>query len=151
PEFARETAGILSRRGFKVLLSKDFVPTPTVSFQVLHQKALGGINFTASHNPPEYNGIKFNAANGAPASPEVTKVIEAGANQASAEAESGSFAATEAQKEWPGVTLFDPKPAYLAALRKRIDVSKLKKAKLRVGVDVLYGTGAGYLDEFLKS
>src|SRR4051812_18025692 len=54
PELAKMTADIVSSYGFPVLLSKDPVPTPVVSFQVMHQKAAGGINFTASHNPSEY-------------------------------------------------------------------------------------------------
>src|SRR2546430_13856393 len=56
PEFAKMAAEILAAQGFTVLFSKDFVPTPVVSFQILRHKALGGINFTASHNPAEYNG-----------------------------------------------------------------------------------------------
>jgi len=52
------------------------VPTPCVSFETVRRKAMGAINFTASHNPPEYNGLKFSTANGAPALPEVTKGIE---------------------------------------------------------------------------
>src|SRR5580692_1017940 len=80
PELAQMTADIVSSYGLSVLLSKDPVPTPVVSFQILHHKAAGGINFTASHNPPEYNGIKFNMSNGAPASPEVTHEIERLAN-----------------------------------------------------------------------
>ena len=51
-----------------------------MSFQIRHQKALGGVNFTASHNPSEYNGIKFNGPEGAPATPEMTKDIERYAN-----------------------------------------------------------------------
>src|SRR4051812_43256788 len=55
PELAKMTAEIVSSYGFSVLLSKDPVPTPVISFQITDQKALGGINYTASHNPPEYN------------------------------------------------------------------------------------------------
>ncbi len=149
PELAKMTADIVSSYGIPVLLSKDPIPTPVVSFQVIHQKASGGINFTASHNPAEYNGIKFNMANGAPASPEVTKEIERFAN------ESGPPTPTlplegGGSKGGGGVRTFDPRPAYLARLKKIIDVSVLKKARLKVGVDVLYGTGRGYLDTLLK-
>src|SRR5258708_4539706 len=58
PELAKMTADIVASYGFRVLLSKDPIPTPVVSFQVMHKKAIGEINFTASHNPAEYNGIK---------------------------------------------------------------------------------------------
>lgn len=141
PELAKMTADIASSYGFPVLLSKDPVPTPVMSFQVTHQKAVGGINFTASHNPAEYNGIKFNMANGAPASPDVTKVIEKYAN-------APLPAERPAKPEL--IKRFDPAPAYLTRLKKVVQVPLLKKAKLKVGADVLYGTGKGYLDVFLK-
>ncbi len=51
-------------------------PTPAISYAVIQSKADGAINFTASHNPPEYNGIKFSTPDGAPSLPEVTKAIE---------------------------------------------------------------------------
>lgn len=156
PEFARMTADIVSAYGFPVLLSKDPLPTPVVSFQVTHQKAAGGINFTASHNPAEYSGIKFNTANGAPASPEVTKEIERLANAVVSEYRSvgvsGSHSGATPLPRYPvtPIRLFDPAPAYLAQLKKMINVPLLKKAKLKVAADVLYGTGRGYLDVFLK-
>jgi phosphoglucomutase len=156
PELAKMTAEIVSSYGLPVLLSKDPVPTPVVSFQILHQKAAGGINFTASHNPAEYNGIKFNMANGAPASPEVTKEIERLANNT--ERESGRAGEREnTSSQSPAhplirslVRTFDPRPSYLSRLKKIIDVGTLKKAKLKVGADVLYGTGMAYLDSLLK-
>jgi len=141
PELAKMTAEIVSSYGLPVLLSKDPVPTPVVSFQVTHQKAAGGINFTASHNPAEYNGIKFNMANGAPASPEVTHEIERFANDPTSSSPAAAGGGS--------IRVFDPRPAYLSRLKKIIDVSALRKAKLKVGADVLYGTGKGYLDEFL--
>jgi phosphoglucomutase len=153
PELAKMAAEILAAQGHSVLLSDSPVPTPVVSFQVTHQKAAGGINFTASHNPSEYNGIKFNMANGAPASPDVTKEIEKIANDVSS---SESRVPSYDQDPKPEtrnpkrIQTFDPHPAYLARLRKIIDMSALKKAKLKVGADVLYGTGRGYLDTFLK-
>jgi phosphoglucomutase len=141
PEFARAAAELLSKNGLSVLLTKDFTPTPVISFQVTQQKAAGSINFTASHNPAEYNGIKFNMDNGAPASPEVTHDIEREAN------DPHQALATDGKGT---ITLFDPRPTYMAKLRKMINVSALRKAKLKVGADVLYGTGRGYLDTFLK-
>jgi alpha-D-glucose phosphate-specific phosphoglucomutase len=142
PELAKMTAEIVSSYGLPVLLSKDPVPTPVVSFQITHQKAAGGINFTASHNPAEYNGIKFNMANGAPASPEVTHEIERLAN--------ASLPSSPTVTGGGPIRTFDPRPAYLSRLKKIIDVPTLKKARLKVGADVLYGTGRGYLDTFLK-
>src|SRR5712691_7905223 len=81
PRFLGETfcsmaAGILDSYGITPVVIAEAAPTPAISFAVIHEKADGAINFTASHNPPEYNGIKFSTPDGAPALPEVTKSIE---------------------------------------------------------------------------
>src|SRR5947208_8081645 len=81
PRFLGETfcsmaAEILSSYGIIPLIVAEAAPTPAISYAVIHEKADGAINFTASHNPPEYNGIKFSTPDGAPALPEVTKQIE---------------------------------------------------------------------------
>ena len=68
---------ILIAHGITPLLIAEPAPTPAISYAVIREKADGAINFTASHNPPEYNGIKFSTPDGAPALPEVTKRIEA--------------------------------------------------------------------------
>src|SRR5690349_13556275 len=76
-KFAAVAAEFASRKGFRVLQYSHPVPTPAMSFAIRSKKAAGGINFTASHNPPEYQGIKFSTSDGAPALPEVTSQIEA--------------------------------------------------------------------------
>ena len=82
PRFLGETfcsmaAEILSAHGITPLVVAEAAPTPAFSYAVIENKADGVINFTASHNPPEYNGIKFSTPDGCPALPEVTKKIEA--------------------------------------------------------------------------
>ena len=76
--FSEIAADIFAAKGFRVLLCGGPTPTPTIAHAIRSQKAAGGINFTASHNPPEYQGIKFSTEDGAPALPEVTGTIEAG-------------------------------------------------------------------------
>ena len=75
--FVDEASRVLTREGVRPLRADRDVPTPVVAFTIRELKALGAINFTASHNPPEYNGIKFSTADGAPALPDVTARIEA--------------------------------------------------------------------------
>jgi len=58
-KFAMIAAEIAAKKGFRVLLCSGPTPTPTISYAIRSQRAAGGINFTASHNPPEYQGIKF--------------------------------------------------------------------------------------------
>ena len=67
--FAREAAAILAARGIPVTLSPAPVPTPVVAHAIVSGRRAGGINITASHNPPEYSGLKFSTASGAPADP----------------------------------------------------------------------------------
>jgi phosphoglucomutase len=70
--FAGVAAEIAAGKGIHVLRCTGPTPTPTISHAIRHNGAAGGINFTASHNPPEYQGIKFSTADGAPALPEIT-------------------------------------------------------------------------------
>ena len=76
-EFARTAAVELSSRGVEPLLCAGATPTPAVACEIRRRKIDGAINFTASHNPAEYHGLKFSAADGGPALPEVTHDIEA--------------------------------------------------------------------------
>src|SRR3972149_4356291 len=67
----------LASPGMETLVCGRPDPTPAISHEIIHSRLDGGINITASHNPAEYNGLKFSSADGAPALPEVTKEIEA--------------------------------------------------------------------------
>src|SRR5919108_3327072 len=80
PRFLGETlvevaAQILAAHGIVPVVVNE-APTPAISYEVIRSRADGAVNFTASHNPPQYNGIKFSTPDGAPALPEVTKRIE---------------------------------------------------------------------------
>jgi len=149
PRFLGETfvdlaAGILEAHGVQPLVITDPAPTPAISWEVMRQQADGAINFTASHNPPEYNGIKFSTPDGAPALPEVTKKIEGEiANVASA---SGSHGAeTPARRE-----TIEVKSHYLARLREVIDLDAIKKSGVKVVFDPLWGAARGYSDSLLR-
>ena len=146
PRFLSETFAALAaeeaaRHGIHCYLSPDSVPTPAVAFAIRQRKADGGINFTASHNPAEYNGIKFSMANGAPALPEVTKKIEAEIAKPSAVALPASPAPVERA---------DLRPAYLDELAQKVNLDAIRSAGLRFVCDPLYGAGRGYLDGFLE-
>src|SRR5579872_7489703 len=83
--FVAEAARVLAGAGVTPIVIPDAAPTPAIAYAVRSLKTSGSINFTASHNPPEYNGIKYSTPDGAPALPEVTKQIE-GAIAANTEA-----------------------------------------------------------------
>ncbi len=144
-EFAQSVANILASNGIKVLLTERDTPTPVISFQIIDKKADGAINITASHNPPEYNGLKFSPSHGGLAAPAVTKDIEKRIAKIKGEAEE-----SPPDRFKHPVEVFDPKPRYLASIKKLVDLATISKAKLKVVVDVMHGTGRGYLDEILK-
>ena len=139
-KFAAVAADIASKRGFEVFLCTGPAPTPTISHAIRSNNAAGGMNFTASHNPPEYQGIKFSTADGAPALPEVTRQIEGGIERKAAAPEAFGGAIID----------FDPRPAYLDDLRVKIRFDVIAAARGRYAYDAIYGTGRGYLDEALR-
>src|SRR5215469_5985127 len=146
-EFTLAAAEVLAGNGLEPLLCERDTPTPVIAYAIRHRKALGGINFTASHNPPEYQGLKFSTSDGAPATPEVTRQIEA--NIARLKSENFSFKGSVIGTYQ--CRMFNPQPDYFKQLQRLIDLSVLKKAKLKVAVDLSYGTGHGYLDNLLES
>ena len=129
PRFLGETfcsiaSEILASYGITPLVVAEAAPTPAISYAVIHQKTDGAINFTASHNPPEYNGIKFSTPDGAPALPEVTKQIESEISKVDNASNTASAAPVVNAKTGnrPNPVTLDPKPAYLARLRDAIDL-----------------------------
>jgi phosphoglucomutase len=106
------------------------------------------INFTASHNPPEYNGIKFSTPDGCPALPEVTRKIEA-------EIEAGDLEVAPAGARSNGNVgtanqSLDVKPGYLKRLGEIVDLELIRKANLRVCFDPMWGAARGYSDGLLR-
>ena len=134
----------LQRPRYYPLVIADAAPTPAISYAVIREHADGAINFTASHNPPEYNGIKFSTPDGAPALPEVTRHIEA---EITAFDSVGETATPSANAPAGSV---EPRETYLARLREIIDLPAIQKAGLRVVFDPLWGAARGYPDALLR-
>ncbi len=145
-EFSLAAAEILTANGIEPLLCDRDTPTPVIAHTIRHRQAIGGINMTASHNPAEYQGLKFSTFNGAPATPDVTKQIEA--NIVKLQSSNWSFKA--AQFGTFTCKTINPQPDYFKQLKKFIRYDVIKKAKLKVAVDISYGTAHGYLDELLE-
>jgi phosphoglucomutase len=138
-KFSSVAAEMAAARGFNVKLCSGPTPTPTISHAIRDQKAAGGINFTASHNPPEYQGIKFSTADGAPALPEITGPIE---ERIAGDVKAGDHAGGSVED-------FDPSSAYLADLEGKIRFDAIANAGGRYAYDPLWGTGRGYLNKAL--
>jgi phosphoglucomutase len=139
-KFSGVAAEIAAKKGFHVLLCDHPTPTPAISQAIISNKAAGGLNFTASHNPPEYQGIKFSTADGAPALPEVTGQIEDAIKSRTVAADSSNGK----------IENYDPRPGYLADLESKIRFDVIGGARGRYAYDPLWGTGRGYLDKLLR-
>ncbi len=149
-EFARTAAVELSARGVEPLLCSGATPTPAVACEVRRRKIDGAINFTASHNPAEYHGLKFSAADGGPALPEVTHDIEARAARLYARTAERKTSAFPSPHDTAAFEPVDIAPPYLAQLAELVRFSELKKKNApRIVYDALHGCGAGYLDRAL--
>lgn len=144
-EFSKITCEVLAGNGFRVSLFSKPVPTPLVSFAVVHTKSIGGIVLTASHNPPEFHGFKFKESYGASASPETTRRIESFLGRS--EVRSAPFEeAYSAGKIRP----LNCDKEYLAALRRRVSFSLFRKARLKVLFDSLYGSASDYVPKLFS-
>ena len=148
PRFLGETfcsmaSEIPAAQGITPLLVAEPAPTPALAYAVIQAKADGVINFTASHNPPEYNGIKFSTPDGCPALPEVTKKIEAEILAADQE-----ISPLTQRNPPPAKQTLDPKPAYLKRLGEIVDLRAIRKVgparRLRSDVGVARGYSTKY-------
>jgi phosphoglucomutase len=140
-EFARRAAEVCAAAGVPIHLTTRDVPTPVVAHQIRALGAAGGINITASHNPSQYNGVKYSPAYGGPALPEVTSRIEHHIAAVFADGPGSTRAASPA-----AIVEFDPRPSYTAKMEQLINFEAIRAAKLRLAVDPKYGTSRGYLD-----
>ncbi len=138
--FAAEAARLLEAEGFQAEISARPVPTPVLAFEIRRRNAAGAVNFTASHNPPQYLGIKFSTADGAPALPEITKKVE----------EKVAGLGEVAEPPARPVTSFDPATAYLSDLASRVRREDVGRGRPRFSLDFRFGTSCGFLDAYLE-
>ncbi|MGC2294761.1 MAG: phosphoglucomutase/phosphomannomutase family protein, partial [Candidatus Acidiferrales bacterium] len=142
PEFARTAATVLRKNGCRIVFCPEPTPTPVLAHAIIHNKLDGGVNITASHNPAEYNGLKFSGPDGGPALPEITKDIE---KRAAALPDDE----TPFQEMADDFERLDPRAPYFAQLEKMIRFDVLTKAKGNFAYDAVHGCGAGWLDRIL--
>lgn len=152
-EFSQLAVEILQQHGIRTLLCETFTPTPAIAYEIMRRKLDGAINFTASHNPAQYHGLKFSSSDAGPALPEVTKDIEArvakiiakeGTSAFARLAASGAHRHGEAKDETVNL-----RENYLKRLEELVRFEVLRKGKSQFVVDALHGCGAGYLDKAL--
>ncbi|MBZ5550659.1 MAG: phosphoglucomutase/phosphomannomutase family protein [Acidobacteriia bacterium] len=131
---ARAVAQVIAAAGIPVLLSNDYVPTPAVSYNVKKLGAAGGVMVTSSHNPWNWNGVKFKAKFGGSATPAIMKIIED-------ELAAGAMPAAKPAK----VEEVDLTPPYVEAVCQFADLNLIRKANFKFAIDSMYGSGRGVL------
>ena len=143
-EFSALAVAILQSHGIRALLCDTFTPTPAIAYEIQRSKLDGAINFTASHNPAQYHGLKFSTADAGPALPEVTKDVETRAAKLFA---AGGVAPLKGHSA--PVEKTNLRENYLKRLQQLVKFDVLAKAKTKFAVDALHGCGAGYLNKIL--
>jgi phosphoglucomutase len=144
--FVDVAARVLAGAGVTPVIIPDPAPTPAIAYAVRTLKTVGALNFTASHNPPEYNGIKYSSPDGAPALPEVTGQIEASVNRivdTGAKIPMGNPPAG-------GFETVDVKDSFLKRLGELVDVKAIAKSGMKVVYDPFWGAGRGYSCHILR-
>jgi len=137
-KFANFAAEILYDLGHEVLISESFIPTPALAYCAKAYNSAGALMFTASHNPPEYCGIKYIPDYAGPATSDITNELIKELGNAQPVAQKGK------------ITKFSAKKDYFEHLKTIIDFEKLKEIKQTICFDPLYATANGWFDEILK-
>ncbi len=135
---ARRTAEVFVGNGFRVLLTPEPTPTPSVSFAVKHQRAIGGVMITASHNPAIFNGFKLKSDYGGSAEPSTCQAVESLLDRSPVKAT--DLAAGLNQRQ---IAIKDLRPPHYAAFKL------VAKSRLRFAHEALFGVGAGCFDQLL--
>lgn len=142
-QFCAVVADVLGANGIPALVPDRDTPTPVVAYSIRARDLAGAVMLTASHNPPEYNGIKFIPDYCHPALPNITDAITVRIQELQADP-------SQVKTGGPKPQVIDPKPDYFAHVRKLIDLDAIGAAKLSVCIDPLYATGRNYLSELLE-
>jgi alpha-D-glucose phosphate-specific phosphoglucomutase len=137
--FARVVAEVLSGAGIPVLLANKMTPTPELSFAVRERGAAGGVMITSSHNPAEWNGVKYKASYGGAGNPKIIGAIE-----------SYLLKPLEAAKTPGKIEEVDFAPTYIAALESFVDLKAIKASGYRFLIDTMYGAGKGYIADIFE-
>jgi phosphomannomutase len=126
-------AEVLADAGIPVALADRVTPTPALSFAVRERKAAGGVMITSSHNPAEWNGVKYKASYGGSGSPSIIAKIETHLDE------------PLELKEPAEVEEVNFNPPYIEALEKFVDLAAIKASGYKFLIDVMYGAGAGVI------
>jgi len=139
-KYAELVACVLGANGIKVILSDRPTPTPSVSFAIKDRGLTGGVMITASHNPARYNGVKYKAYYGGSAGTDITKAFEGYLGKNNVQYLPAAELKNKGMIEYEDII-----PKHLEFVKKYVNIKLIKKARLKVLVDSMYGTGNGYI------
>src|ERR1019366_5372465 len=150
---ARAVAQVIAGAGIPVLLANDYVPTPTVSYNVKKLGAAGGVMVTSSHNPWNWNGVKFKAKFGGSATPAIMKSIE---DELGAGAMPNAGPPTHSHRTRMSgapakIEEVDLKPAYVEAVSQFAELDLIRGANFKFAIDSMYGSGRGVLTKIFDT
>ncbi|MEM3578365.1 MAG: phosphoglucomutase/phosphomannomutase family protein [Candidatus Bathyarchaeia archaeon] len=148
--FAESVCEIMLGNDIPTYVTKRDVPTPVAAFEVLHRKAAGAVMITASHNPPEWNGIKYIPEYAGPALPETTEEITNNVSRIFMERKIKEISIRTGMQRGL-LNWIDPTAPYIGFVKKQLDLEAFRKKRLKVVFDAMYGTARGYLDRILRS
>jgi phosphomannomutase len=152
-QFAAEVASVFAENGIKVYLSHQICSTPQVSYNTKILNADIGIIITASHNPPEYSGYKLKANYGGPATPEMIAEVEKEIPALIQEPPTMKLKSVNEYVKDGSIVLKDFKETYLNYINEKIDIAGIRKEKLNILFDPMFGAGIntmGYLFPYLE-
>lgn len=138
--FARTVAEVLATSGIPVKLASRITPTPALSYGVREHNAAGGVMITSSHNPYQWNGVKYKAFYGGSGKPSIITAIESFLDKPLPKA------AKPVQ-----ITEVDFLPSYIEAIRQFSDLDLIARSGFKFAIDCMYGAGSGILAEIFKS
>jgi alpha-D-glucose phosphate-specific phosphoglucomutase len=148
--FAAEAARVMAANGIVAYLARADAPTPAISYNIVHKKAVGGIMITASHNPPRYNGFKIKAAYGGAASKQQIRAIEQKLFAISERIGANLMDYKKAEEKGL-IHKFDPAwPYYEHLTTNLINMDIISNGELKVVADSMYGAGRGVLGEIVS-
>jgi len=139
-EFALALAEVLANSGIPVFMADRYTPTPALSFAVRERGCAGGVMITSSHNPYQWNGVKYKAWYGGSGKPSIMAEIETYLGEALQLADKPSE-----------ISEIDMQTPYVEALRRFADLDAIAKSGFKFGIDCMYGTGRGVLADIFRS
>ncbi len=139
-EFARAAGEAMAGEGVEASLTEAFAPTPAFSYAVVRLGAAGAVVITASHNPPEYSGVKFKSSFGGSAPVAFTRAVEEEIRRLQAES-----SPVAGRRSPVAVGSFDARTPWLDRLEELVDLARIGRSGIRVVLDVMYGAAQGLL------